>query len=201
MPANGGLSPDGWTLFAAQQDAVAVYDLRTGRWRELPAPARTAASARWLDAATIWVPDAAGAATGSTWSPDGTKLAASVRWTPPDLRQAEADEPYGSWVDGPAVAGSYFLAGPVPGGPVTNPEALIAQTGEATALLALAQADRGKGCCTAVGWLDEATLAFLTNGRVMAWQVGTARLYRVSELTGLSQDERVAASWAWRTLA
>ena len=49
--------------------------------------------------------------------------------------------------------------------------------------------------------INEATLAFLTNGRVLAWQVGTARLYRVSELTGLSQDERVAASWAWRTLA
>lgn len=200
-PANGGLSPDGWTLFVAQRDTLELYDLRTGTWRTLPTTEWAAEGARWLDAGTIWVPDVMGAAAGSTWAPDGTRLEHQVSWRPPDLAPDEGDEPYGVWVDaGQALAGSYFLAGPVDGGPVSNPEGIVARSGGRTTVLALAQADRRKMCCAVVGWLDAGTVAFGSVDRILAWQVATGELRRVSDVTGVTSGEHAHTTWAWHAL-
>jgi hypothetical protein len=200
-PFNGGLSPDGWTLFVAQRDALEVYDLRSGAWRTLATPEWAAEGARWLDATTIWVPDAPGAGSGTTWAPDGTALERDVAWSPPELAPTTDDVAYGVWVDaGEALAGSYFLAGPVTGGPVSNPEGIVARIEGRTAVLALAQADRGKMCCSVVGWLDAGTVAFDSGDRVLAWRVSTGQVFRVSHVSGVAADEIARATWAWQAL-
>lgn len=200
-PLNGGLSPDGWALFIAQQDGLELYDLRTGRWRTVATGEWVAEGARWLDPGAIWVPEVLGADTGTLWAVDGTRLAEGVGWGPPDLAPSEADEAYGVWVDaGDDLAGSYFLAGPVPGGMVSNPEGIVARIGDVTSVLALSQADRGKMCCAAVGWLDPETVAFRSQQRVLAWHVPTGRLHRVSDTTGVAGNDRALVTWAWRAL-
>ena len=201
-PFNGGLAPDGWSLFIAQQDSLELYNLRTGTWLTLATGEWVAEGARWLDAGTIWVPDVMGADTGTTWAAaDGVPLAHGVGWGPPELAPGEDDQPYGVWVDADqALAGSYFLAGPVPGGQVSNPEGIVARTRGTTAVLALAQDGRGKACCAAVGWLDPGTVAFRSQQRVLAWRVATGLLHRVSDITGLAANERVDITWAWRSL-
>ena len=47
---------------------------------------------------------------------------------------------------------------------------------------------RYKGCCLALGWLDADTVLFSSSStegeRILAWQVGTATVLRVSEILG-----------------
>jgi hypothetical protein len=143
-----------------------------------------------------------GSGVGTTYDTDGVLLDRAVPRIFSDLHVAAADQPYGIWVDGPdAVAGSYFLNGPVTGGPYSNPEGLVARVGDKRAVLALSVEGRSKGCCPVVGWLADGVLGFESQGRVLAWRVGTSTLYRVAEPVGLEQGKEVAtASWAWQAL-
>ena len=201
-PFNGGLSPDGWHLFIAQQSSIKLYAFASGTWTTIDTPDWLAEGARWLDAATIWVPHALGGGIGSTYGVDGDLLASDVRHGDPRLSVTAGDEPYGIWVDsGKPIAGSYFLHGPVDGGPYSNPEGIVARVGGKSFVLALGVDGRGKGCCPVVGWLGEDVVAFRSQEGVLAWQVGTGTLFRVSELTGLEPGKEAAgASWAWQAL-
>ncbi len=202
-PFNGGLSPGGWHAFIAQQSSLELYDFRSGAWSTIDTPDWLAEGARWLDPETIWVPNHLGGGLGTTYGVDGRVSRRAVPRVVPDIQVDPADTPYGIWVDAPdAVAGSYFLQGPVSGGPYANPEAIVTRIGDQRAALALPIEDRGKGCCPVVGWVDNETLAFESGAlRVLAWRVGTRDLYRLAELTGLAAGrEAVDASWAWEAL-
>ena len=60
-------------------------------------------------------------------------------------------------------------------------------------LLAFDWPGRSKGCCSVLGWSDPGVLLFTSVGdgptRILGWDVGTGRLYRVSEVT--PRDGRV----------
>lgn len=201
-PWNGGLSPDGRQVFFAQRSSLEVYDFTSGTWITLDTADFTAEGARWLEPGTIWVPTELGGISGTTYGVDGRLDATDVRHTDPSLGVTAADEPYGIWADsGDAVAGSYFLQGPVEGGPYTNPEAVVAQQGERRAVLALGINGRYKGCCPVVGWVDDSVVALQSGDRVLAWDVATGALHRVAELVGVDPEtERADASWAWQAL-
>jgi hypothetical protein len=201
-PFNGGLSPDGWHLFFAQQRSIELYDFESGSWTTIETPEWLAEGARWLDAQTIWVPDTFGGRVGSTYGIDGRLLASGVRRVDPDITVTASDEPYGIWVDsGNAVAGSYFLSGPVEGGPYTNPEAVVARVGDSRSVLALGIDGRSKGCCPVVGWLGGGVVALESGHRVLAWDTVTGAVYRVADSTGLVPGrEGVDSSWAWQAL-
>lgn len=201
-PWNGGLSPDGQHAFFAQQSSLELYVFDSGTWITIDTADFVAEGARWLDPGTIWVPSRLGGASGTTYGVDGQVIAAGVRHIDPPLAVTEADEPYGIWVDsGEAVAGSYFLQGPVDGGPYTNPEAVVARKGDRRAVLALGINDRSKGCCPVVGWVGDSVVALESGDRVLAWDMVTGALSRVSELVGVDPEtERTDTSWAWQAL-
>lgn len=201
-PPNGGLSPDGRHVFFAQQSSLELYVFASGTWITIDTADFAAEGARWLDPGTIWVPSGLGRSSGTTYGVDGRVVSTDVRHTDPSLGVTTADEPYGIWVDsGDAVAGSYFLQGPVDGGPYTNPEAVVARKGDRRAVLALGINDRSKGCCPVVGWLGDSVVALESGDRVLAWDIVTGTLSRVSELVGVDPEtERTATSWAWQAL-
>jgi hypothetical protein len=203
-PANGGLSPDGRHAFFAQQSSMELYDFASGDWTTVDTPEWLAEGARWLDAATIWVPNGLLlSGVGSTYGVDGRLLDPEVPRIFSDLDLAPADEPYGVWVDTPgAWAGSYYFAGPVGGGDYDNPEGIVARVDNETSVLAVSILDgRFKGCCPVVGWLADDVVAFESDNRVLAWQAGTSTVYRVADLTGVDpEQEWLSTSWAWQAL-
>ena len=202
-PPNGGLSPDGRHAFFAQQSSIELYDFGSGEWTTIDTPDWLAEGARWLDADTIWVPNGLLlSGVGTTYDADGRLLDPEEPRIFSDLDVAAADEPYGIWVySAGASAGSYFFAGPIGGGPYTNPEGIVARVGNERSVLALGVEGRGKGCCPVVGWLSDDVLAFQSSTRVLAWEVGTGTLHRVSELVGLDPErEWTSSSWAWQAL-
>jgi hypothetical protein len=202
MPFNGGLSPTGRHVFLAQQSSIELYDFASGTWTTIDTPDWLAEHARWLDAKTIWVPNGPDSDVGSTYGIDGRLLDPEVRHSESDIQLTAADQPYGIWVDAPsALAGTYFLHGPVKGGPYGNPEGVVARVGNKTSILALSVDGRGKGCCPVVGWLGDDMLGFESGGRVLAWKVATGAVYRVTDVVGLKRGtEAVASSWAWQAL-
>jgi hypothetical protein len=204
-PFNGGVSPDGWHVFFAQQSSIELYDFRSGTWRTIDTPDWLAEGARWLDTETIWVPNNLEGGPGTTYGVDGQVIDRDVTRVDPDIQIDPDDMPYGIWADAhDAVAGSYFLKGPVPGGPYVNPEAIVARIGDQRTVLAIPIEDRFKGCCPVAGWIGDDTVAFesgAVHSRVLAWRVATHDLYRVAEFTGLASGREVASqSWAWQAL-
>lgn len=202
-PFNGGVSPDGAHVAFAQPSSLELYDFGDGSWTTIDTPDWAAEGARWLSSEALWVPDVMGGELGTSYDVDGKVVATSVARADPNLGVSRDDTPYGIWVDARfALAGSYFLAGPVSRGPIANPEAIVARAQGRTSVLALGQEGRGKGCCPVVGWLSEGVVALETNGRVLAWTVGSDTLHRVAETTGLAtRREYTSASWAWQSLS
>lgn len=202
-PPNGGLSPDGRHVFFAQRSSIELYDFATAQWRTIDTPDWLAEGARWLDGDTIWVPNGQVlSGVGTTYDVSGQQLDPAYPRMFSDLDLAPADEAYGTQAFGANgdVAGSYFLAGPVSGGPYTNPEAVVARTDGRTSVLALSIEGRYKMCCPSVGWIADDLVAFESQGRVLAWRPGSADLYLVSETVGVPAGEVPVASWAWSAL-
>jgi hypothetical protein len=197
-PSNGGVSPDGRHALIAQPSSIELYDFESGSWITIDTPNWVAEGARWLDNATIWVPDRLTGGLGTTYGVSGDLIDRDVPRLDPDIQADPADIPYGIWVVAPdAVAGSYFLHGPVHGGTYANPEAIVARVGAQRSVLALAVNGRGKGCCPVVGWVGDDTVAFQSGSRVLAWRVGTGQVYWVAELAGLEpRTEHASQSWA-----
>jgi hypothetical protein len=202
-PVSPQLSGDGRHVLFAQNSSVEVYTFATGTWRTVDTPDWQAEGARWLDAETIWVPHELGP-TGSTYDVRGRELGDAVI----DLRTplSRGDERFGY---GPVriasgqLAQSYHLTGPVepvPEGNVSNPAAVVVRRGERLFALALddplRQPVRSKGCCGVVGWLDTDTVVYGSQGRLLAWRVGSHDVRRVAEIVGRAGSEGYAASWA-----
>lgn len=200
--AMNALSPDGRHLLVAQPSSLEVFSFETGAWRTLDTPDWVAESATWIDDERFWMTDDIDDwSSGAELDLSGKALTRGIPRPTPDLAVRPDDTAYGHWVDsGDDVAGTYFLHGDVPGGPIANPEGIIARLGDKRSVLALAQEGRGKGCCPVVGWIGD-HVAFGTNGRVLAWRPASDDLSRVAELTGFAPGrEAPSPSWAWRSL-
>ena len=186
------LSPDGARVLFIQESSLEVLDLATGRWQTIDTPDWLAEGARWVTTDEIWVPDALGSrGAGTSYGLDGTVSQAHVRWL--ELDFGEENEG-GSGVVATSrdrVAQTMFLAGPVDGTGVSNPEAVVVRTGARVDILTmwpLATATRQKGCCEVLGFLDADTVMFASKStegyRLLAWSVGTEDVYLVSRLAG-----------------
>lgn len=187
-----GLSPDGRRAFFVQESSLEVLDFLTGEWRTIDTPDWLAEGARWVTGDEIWVPLRLGEPSGGTvHGLDGEETSADVDWV--QAWSAPGDEAFGPVASAPdATAQAFFLRGPVDGGSVANPQAIIAARGDQRSVLALdydsAGGARPKGCCLALGWVDDDTVLFASASdhgqRLLAWDVGSPRLYRVSEVLG-----------------
>lgn len=183
------LSPDGARAFFVQHSTLEVLELRTGRWQTLDTPDWSAEGARWATAAEIWVPESPGSGgAGTIHHLDGSLSRG-------DARQPRAWSGEETW--GPVAARSgrvaqdMFLAGPVEGTGVSNPEAVVVRTGERVDVLSMwpdPPEARYKGCCGVLGFLDDDTVMFASEStegyRLLAWRVGTEDVYLVSRLAG-----------------
>lgn len=187
-----GLSPDGRRAFFIQESSLEVRDFLTGEWTTIDTPDWVAEGARWSDDDEIWVPTRLGeTSAGTIYSLDGDAVAADVDWV--QAWSAPGDQPFGPVASAPdSTAQASFLNGPVRGGTVGNPQAFLASRGTDRSVLALdfssEEGARPKGCCLALSWIDDDTLLFSSASdhgqRLLAWDVGTPRLYLVSEVRG-----------------
>lgn len=185
------LSPDGARAFFVQKSSLEVLELATGRWQSIVTPDWLAEGARWVSDAEIWVPDGPSSrGAGIVYELDGTVRQSFVRWVGVGFG---ADEdtwgPVASTRD--RVAQTVFLAGPVDGTGVSNPEAVVVRTGDHVDVLTMwpaGAATRQKGCCEVLGFIDDDTLMFASKSeegyRFLAWRVGTDDVYLVGSLAG-----------------
>lgn len=192
------LAPDGRHAFFVQEGSLEVLDLLTGRWQTVDTPDWLAEGARWTSDDEIWVPDALSSrGSGTLHDLDGTVSQAMVSWLGVGFGD---EEPWGPVAaTGGRVAQDMFLAGPVDGTGVSNPEAVVVETGGRYDVLTMwpaGSATRQKGCCEVLGFLDDDTVLLASRSsegsRLLAWRVGTPEVFLVSRLTGS------ASLVAWR---
>lgn len=193
------LSPDGARAFFVQKSSLEVLEFATGRWQSIATPDWLAEDARWVSDDEIWVPEGASSrGAGTVYGLDGSVKQAFVRWV--GVGFGREGDGWGAVAStGDRVAQDLFLAGPVDGTGVTNPEAIVVRTGDHVDVLTmwpLATATRQKGCCEVLGFIDDDTLMFASKSdegyRFLAWRVGTDDVYLVGSLAGLG------ALVAWR---
>lgn len=187
------LSGDRLRVFFVQNSSIEVLDALTGEWTTVDTPDWRAEGARWVMTDEIWVPEMLGDdSTGTVHRVSGGTTLADVDW----VRGWSAP---GDGLWGPVAAGRAgtaqmaFVAGPIPGGSVSNPQALMVDRAGERSVLALdyggsGEGTRGKGCCVALGWLDRDTVLFSSSGtegqRILAWDVASKDVYLVSEILG-----------------
>lgn len=188
------LSSDRLKAFFIQKGSLEVLDFVTGEWTSIDTPDWLAEGARWLNPDGILVPDVLGdASKGTVHQLAGGTTTAVVDfiqgWTGPH------DEAWGPVAAGRAgTAQGAFLAGPVHGASISNPQALMVDRSGQRTVLALDYGLSGeggtrvKGCCMALAWLDEDTVLFSSTGtagqRILAWDVDTPSAYLVSDIRG-----------------
>lgn len=181
LPTDGGLSADGRHVFFAQDSSLEVYEFATDTWTTIDTPDWQAEGARWLSEDWIVLP------LGTGYRVQGSSIGRPVNnldvfWSTATLRDDAV-------VYGPIkslkgdMAQSQRLAGPVEG-ELSNPEAVGVTQGDHRSALAFSDFDRAKGCCPVVGWLDAETVVYQSDGRLLAWRVGTHDVTRVAELVG-----------------
>ncbi|MEO5663682.1 MAG: hypothetical protein ABIR39_10375 [Nocardioides sp.] len=188
------LSFDGTSAFFIQNSSLEVLDFVTGEWTSIDTPDWLAEEARWLMADKIWVPTALGEDSGGTVHSltGGASMTSNVdwlhAWTGPN------DEPWGPVAAGRnGTAQAAFTRMALPNR-TTNPQALMITRDQKRYVLSLDDlgandgGTRMKGCCLALGWFDEDTVLFSSSStegqRVLAWDVGTDRVYLVSDILG-----------------
>ncbi len=183
------LSPDGSRAFFVQESSLEVLELSSGRWQSIDTPDWRAEGARWVTAEEIWVPDAPSSrGAGTVYGLDGARRQALVSWLGLGFGREG-----GTWgvaaSTGDRVAQDVFLAGPVEGSGVSNPEAIVVRTGDQVDVLTMwpaGSATRQKGCCEVLGFLDDDTVMFASRSdvgyRLLAWRVGTGDVYLVGRL-------------------
>lgn len=187
------LSSDRLSAFFIQKSSLEVLDFVTGEWTSIDTPDWVAEEARWLSGG-ILVPDVLGDDSAGRLHQlaGGTTTLVDVDWA-------------GGWTGpgdelfGPVAAGRFgtaqaaFTQMVVPGG-MSYPQAIMVDQAGARNVLTLDYGGageggtRGKGCCVALGWLDRDTVLFSSSGsegqRILAWDVGTPSVYRVSGILG-----------------
>lgn len=185
--------PDGSTLIVWGADQTVLLDMRTGKI------GRTSVSGpdmvvRPPGGEVIEV--RSGRTAGQIRSfVDVTGGACTSRCHPTQATDPALREWYGSpWVSGDRVARSAFnvaVTRPIPGIALLNPEAVAAidiATGRTVRLLAFDLVNRNKGCCTTLGWADDNTVVLTSAGegtyRLLAWNVTTGSLTKLTELSG-----------------
>lgn len=179
LAAGPGLDPAGNVVAFAQNSSLEVYSFVTRTWTTVDTDDWAAEGARWFRPGVLILPS------GDTYGVDGTPH--GRREVDGKDPAREGDAPYGpvSVVEG-AVAQTLRLAGPVAGGDLANPEAVVVQRGAERFALALPSDGRAKGCCPVVGLLDDRTALFRSGDAVLAWTVGTHDVSVVSEVVGAS---------------
>jgi hypothetical protein len=191
----GSLSPDGTRLAFRQPQSVAVYDLRTGHWRDLDT-----SGAPGPEAGPTWGPN------GSTIRVDGATVDVATGRVTVDRVGSPLDQTglhVESWVgadrvigDTQAGAAGYLDESIGLAGVESNPPAIVVVGASRALLLIPDQGERWKYCCAVAGWLDPTTVAYeSTSGsggpggtgeimRVLAWNTATDRFGIVTTVRG-----------------
>lgn len=176
--------PDDGHVLVARDSGAALLDTRSGAVS--PVAGTTGAGVVYLDGGG-WVDlqDAGGAAgTMTVHAVDGS--------VSPAVPVAGVGQWWGqghAWHD--RVARGGFGAGVLSDGFSTADPQVIAVVDvgqrQREALLAFDWPGRSKGCCAVLGWSDAGMLLFTSVGdgptRILGWDLGSGRLYRVSEVT------------------
>ncbi|MDZ5621903.1 hypothetical protein [Nocardioides bizhenqiangii] len=210
----GDVSPDGRHVFFVQRSSLEVYDFLQGTWSTIETPDWLAEGAAWFDDRRIWVPEALGATDGTAYSVDGDSEAApyprdgdiwgapGAQAVLPAIDNGDAS-PYAEM-----VAQDYVVSEPMTGPDGTS-------TGGAHVLLVgqpdsdwaaglaypFVDGDRGLGSVAVLDWVTPTQVLYWsasasTGRRILAWDPGTRWLARVSELTGLTDRDPLASSFA-----
>ncbi|QBX54787.1 hypothetical protein EXE58_04435 [Nocardioides seonyuensis] len=187
------LSPDRRRAFFIQESSLDVLDFVTGRWTTIDTPDWLAEGARWVTPDEVWVPERLGEeSSGTVHGLDGGSSSAEVDW----VRgwTGPGDEPWGPVAPTRNGTAQVAFTQMVLPQRISYPQALMVERHQERFVLGLDHLDSGgsgtryKGCCLALGWLDADTVLFssssTTGQRILAWQVGTARVLRVSEILG-----------------
>ncbi|THV12088.1 hypothetical protein E9934_12060 [Nocardioides caeni] len=191
------------------------------RWQIESAAAGLGGEPPAADAATIWVPEVLGEedGPGTVYRPSGQGL--RTDWIAHyDLWEAAGAEPYGPQAldplgihlsgFGPATAQQMFptveLVDP-DGARVMGADVVVTRDQSFSNLSVLvlpfggADGARWNACCPVVGWLGgPETVLLESHGnewRVLGWDVGTRRLWRVTEVVGwVPGQDSVVGRWA-----
>lgn len=174
LTAGAGVDPGGTMVAFAQDRSVEVYSFLTRSWTTVDTGDEPAEGVRWLSGLLV-LPS------GAAYAVDGTPRGGrAVEWK---SVAREGESAYGpTSVQEGAIAQTVRLVGPVEGGDVANPEAVVVQRGSERFALALPQDGRSKGCCPVVGLLDDETVVFRSGDALLAWEVGTHDVLRVSDV-------------------
>ncbi|HWJ07953.1 MAG TPA: hypothetical protein VNS46_01170 [Nocardioides sp.] len=216
------LAPDGKRVFFRQPGQLVLYDLTSGAWSRFDVPGGLSEGARWFSADQLWVPEVLGEEDGPGTVYDLAGRARRTDWRPYyDLWEAAGSETYGPQAldpvgihlsgFGPAVAQAQFpdVELVAPDGVATGGTDVVVTRDRAFSKLSVLvlpygggeAGGRWKACCPVVGWLGGLqTLLFTSRGdqtRVLAWDVGTRRLWRVTRISGWEPgEETLAATWS-----
>jgi hypothetical protein len=192
----GSLSADGTRLAFAQPDGVAVFTIPTGEWSEfsLAITDAEALDLHWAGADSVRL----GVTTLNTATGQVIRYRAGSPIYVPGLNVEYwwgAERTYG---DKHARGAAYLDEHVSVQGVDPNPPAVVAAGGGIASLLLIPdQQPRWKNCCAVAGWLEAETVAYESTfshnpdttrpsqvTRVLAWNVSTGAVERVTTVTG-----------------
>lgn len=197
------LSPDGERVFFVQERSLEVYTFATGEWTSIETPAYRAEAARWFGDTELWVPDEQGGTSGTSHDLDTGRTSPVLiksGATHLDHRGGEGFGPVVGTDD--AVAQAVFLSenATSPDGTTYGGLDAVSVTVRGRTLLLVLDGpgERWKGCCPAVGMIDDTVLfeSRSEQARVLAWDAGTERVRQVTRIVGwVPGQESYVASW------
>lgn len=206
------LSRAGDYLMFPQEHSILLYTLRTGRWSSFDTGTTSTWDATWISADVIALADPSRPlAMAPLYSVDGVTNGSSNV-----IGQAIPDVPLGSsqlWgrarTGGTGMAQAFTAGAEIPEPPGgSSPPGVsdwISVVGSDPAILLIpSESGREKSCCQVSGWISPTTVLYdsrtSTGTDLLAWQVGTGRFWKVSQLTGFTLgQETLVTSYAQLT--
>ncbi|GAA4673753.1 hypothetical protein [Nocardioides nanhaiensis] len=212
------LSPTGRYLAFPQVGRIATYDVARDTWGSIPVD--PVPELEWLGDTDLWLRSSTGAGPLVDVRTGRRSGGASRDLTGDALRAIPSASPRGRSRLGPYGTAQTVVLEQAPTDESTaevflgeQPELLVAATGngdEAAGLLvgeATDEAGRPAACCTVASWgqgegVGQGVLVYqwappgATTAHLLSWTVGTHRVERVTEMTGVPEDGFVVTSWA-----
>lgn len=199
------LSPTGRYLAFPQVGEIAVYDIAADTWTSIRS--RDDVDLEWLGDADLWLRTPPGAQGPTVDVATGQRTGGASLDPSGDVREAlPSAYPHGRYRMGPGGVAQTLVLDEPDGG-----ELVVAATGiagEADALrVGTDVGNRPTPCCKVASWgpgegAGKGVITYVwespgaTTAHLLGWTVGTHRVERVMEMTGVPEDGVVVTSWA-----